>query len=263
MSAAGIVASYWVLPAGNAEGWIGAGDHDVIVNAHGSMSGVREIELTAPTGSAPRVRTYPCLMGVVALCPTDWSQTFTIAQDDLPEGASDLQAVATDGLGTRSDPVVKTVKVDRSAPELQLGGALSDAADSWLDDRAYALAIAASDGSPSQLRSGVRSIELLVDDVRQAFAEQECPTGSCPMQRVLQVDAAELAEGRHDVRVVAIDQAGNRTQRSFSVGVDRRVPELVLTGALAGEPDGQPGVLRVAAREPDLAATGSGVVRLS
>ena len=122
-------------------------------------------------------------------------------------------------MGTRSAAVTRTVRIDRSAPLLDVSGELRDAP--WLADRAYAATIAAQDGSATQPRSGMRSVELLVDGERRGFAEQPCAAGSCALQRTLSVDGSALAEGMHAVRVVAVDHVGLRAERSWSVGVDR------------------------------------------
>jgi hypothetical protein len=142
----------------------------VTVKAQGSLLGVRSIELSAPASSPPRVRTHPCVLGLL-LCPGTWTQTFTIAADELAEGASDVRAVAVDPLGGRSNAVVKTVRVDRAAPLLTVAGDLRGAAGGWLADRSYGVTIAARDGSSAQPRSGVRSVESLgfVEAVRDAF----------------------------------------------------------------------------------------------
>lgn len=243
-------------------GWVGHGGVPVAVSAHGSLLGVRSIELEVPAGTAPRVRTYPCLIDSVALCPMDWTQAFAIADADLAEGASVLRATVLDAAGTRSTPVERTVRVDRSAPLLDVSGELRDAANGWLADRAYDVGVVARDGSAAQLRSGVRSVELLVDGARHGFVEQECAAGSCALERTLTLDAAALGEGVHDVTVVAVDQIANRSEQSWRVGVDRRVPLVALSGALA-QADGTwldgASTLHVDAGEPAGGPAGSGV----
>jgi hypothetical protein len=49
-----------VTSVGVPEGWVASADVSVSVGAQGSLLGVRSIELAAPVGSVPRVRTYPC-----------------------------------------------------------------------------------------------------------------------------------------------------------------------------------------------------------
>ena len=109
-----------VTGVGVPAGWVGGANVPIVVQAHGSLLGVRSIELSAPAQAPPSTRTFPCLPTHVAVCPGDWSQSFSVAASALPEGPSSVVAVAADPLGVRSAPVAQTVRVDRSAPQLDV-----------------------------------------------------------------------------------------------------------------------------------------------
>ena len=241
-------------------GWVGPGTATITAEAQAPLLGIRSIELTTAASPAPSVRTYPCLPVSWSLCPARWAQTFAVASADLPEGSSEVRAIATDMLGLRSAAVVKALRVDRTAPQLDAGGELAGAANGWLADRAYDVTITARDGSPAQPRAGVRSVELLVNGARRGYGEQACAAGSCALERALSLDATWLAQGKHAVRVVATDHAANSSARSWSVGVDRTAPDLTLSGPLAGA--GSSTIDEVAALHAQASDRFSGTVRL-
>ena len=205
-------------------GWIGPGGGPTIEGTDPGL-GVKSLRLA---GAGDRV--HPCLGDRLSRCPASWSQRFDAAT--LPEGSSTLQASATDVLGKRSTTKPVAVKVDRSGPQLAVTGELRTAAGTFLGDRVYAVHAVASDGTVAAPRSGVRSLELLVDGARQELAQQTCAAGNCSLTRDFQLDATTLGEGDRQVVVRATDVVGNTSEQQWTVRIDRTAPAVTLSGEL-------------------------------
>lgn len=76
-----------------------------------------------------------------------------------------------------------------------------------------------NDGSTSSVaseRSGVRSVDILLDGESVEFAQQECEQGSCSLSRSWDFNTAEHPGGEHVVEVVAEDHLGHQQKQSFS-----------------------------------------------
>lgn len=131
-------------------------------------SGIKSFNLDFPTGP-DETRTRQCSGTGANRCPTQDSETFTYRTDSerFPnEGRHQLRATVTDarGVGTTSQPW--EVNVDRTPPELALSGALYDRRDQELPEGSYELVAQGTDGSDASAeseRSGVRSLDILLD----------------------------------------------------------------------------------------------------
>ena len=68
---------------------------------------------------------------------------------------------------------------------------------------------------------GVTSLELLVDGGQVGpAATQSCPDGGCSLDHTFTVNAADYGGGAHDVKLVAIDGAGNSSTESWRMNVN-------------------------------------------
>lgn len=141
---------------------------------------------------------------------------------EMPEGIVKPSGWATDALGNLAVKSEWQLKVDRSAPVLNLSGSLKQADDAGgpLTQQTYQLTVNATDGStalPSQQRSGVKRIEIYVDDIAQIFTpDQLCPAGNCSRATTFEFVSDDYSEGQHTVKVVAEDQLGHRSQQSLT-----------------------------------------------
>jgi RHS repeat-associated protein len=214
-------------------GWVGPGGGPTIEGTDPGL-GVKSLRLSG--AGAPVDRVHPCLGDRLSRCPASWSQRFDAAT--LPEGSSTLQASAVDVLGKRSTLKPVAVKVDRSGPQLAVTGELRAAAGTFLADRPYAVHAVATDGTAAAPRSGVRSLELLVDGGRREFADQTCAAGNCSLTRDFQLDASTLGEGDRQVVLRATDVVGNVSQQQWTVRIDRTAPTVALAGGLWDGRDG-------------------------
>jgi hypothetical protein len=129
---------------------------------------------------------------------------------------------AKDVVGNSSDPNQSyswSIKVDRSAPAAALSGALYDHRNTQLPAGTYGLHIEANDGSSasaSTQRSGVASVEVLVDGDQVDFSDQDCAGGNCPMTYDWTLDTDDYTAGHHTVDVLVDDQLGNEHVDTFS-----------------------------------------------
>src|SRR5215207_5698300 len=128
--------------------------------------------------------------------------------DDLPEGHRPVEVSAVSGAGVDGAAVRTQLKLDRSRPLAEAGGA----PDGW-SRTPVSLSLRGRD----QARlSGVRSLAWRLDGGKEATAEGDAAT----------VDVAE--DGRHTVMYRAIDGAGNSSEsRAVAVKVDTTPPETV------------------------------------
>lgn len=141
----------------------------------------------------------------------------------LPEGINTIRAsahqIAGEPYGTASFTGTWPAKVDRTGPELVLLGQLRRRTGGRVGGR-VPLQIMAVDGTDEEQRSGVRSIEVLVDGVRKHIVEAACPEGSCELDTNWILDAVQYLSGQRTITVRAEDWAGNASSESWSVTVD-------------------------------------------
>jgi YD repeat-containing protein len=138
----------------------------------------------------------------------------------------------------------QAVRDDTTPPEIELAGALYDARDD-LDGGGWTLEVHAEDGEAGSPGSGVAGISVKVDDPHDPFADEQpqdmCSESSnCALDGDFTIDADDLAEGDHELRVVVTDFAGNRSTRTLtihtSVAPDEPEPQAAARGAARTNP---------------------------
>jgi hypothetical protein len=145
--------------------------------------------------------------------------TTTTGTQRMAEGVDTITGTAYDATLKPTNYTAGTVKVDRTAPDIQLSGSLKQAEGTEVAPGHYQLVAALRDGNASgpdsARRSGVRSIEISIDNDPKLTDDQDCATDSCPMDKTLDVDTADLGGGSHTVKVTADDQMGHTSTQSF------------------------------------------------
>jgi YD repeat-containing protein len=150
----------------------------------------------------------------------------------FPEGESTATVVANDPMLKVSNQGSWTMKVDRTSPELNLSGQLATITneagtqehegdekapgeDDELSLPSYQLTIKATDGDATKKRSGVKNIEIYIDKKTEPesvpWSAQTCATYSCPMEETYTLNLTKLTPGAHTLKVVGVDQVGNKT----------------------------------------------------
>lgn len=173
---------------------------------------------------------HPCTGGILSNCPRTLTQPFGLNLDNVVEGISPISSVGIDVLGKSTVGNAQTVRVDRSAPGLDVTGTLKDAADDVAPNTAT-VRVAATDGSAAAPRSGVRSIEITVDGNRAFYDTQACDQ-SCPMTRDWTYQAADYGTGKHTIKVIARDGVDLAATDTWDIYSDDAGPEIATGGTL-------------------------------
>jgi streptogramin lyase len=154
----------------------------------------------------------------------------------LPDGEDTLRYRAEEAIsGTQSSEAEgKTkVKVDTKAPHnLQIEGL------PWgneLTERPYELTVEATDGEGSTIpSSGVKSIGLSIDGHEVGAPTGSCTIakGQCTATRKVTLNGAELGAGKHDIEIVALDNAGNQAHAYQPITIKHSTPVAFGPGSL-------------------------------
>lgn len=213
--------------------WKNSGTVDTVVSSSDKGMGIKRVGIT---GGSNASITSACTGGILSTCPQNPPAT-TISTNlaDLSDGIQQITGYAEDILGKRTNATPPlTVKIDRTAPELELGGTLalafSDPRFRGLYDAEHTLTVTARDEDSQRPESGAVSVsaELRRTDgsvVTSASKAQACAAGqncplSLPQPYVVRTD--EVPDGAYNVVVKAADAAGNSTERMQDVIIDRR-----------------------------------------
>ena len=146
----------------------------------------------------------------------------------LPDGSQKLRYRSEEAIsGTKSleSEGTATIKVDTKGPHnVEIEGL------PWgneLSEKAYELTLKATDGEGTTVASsGIKSLALLVDGHEVGTPSGSCtvPTGACTATTKRTVNGAELGSGRHDIELVALDNAGNKTVAFEPVTIRHSTP---------------------------------------
>lgn len=154
--------------------------------------------------------------------PSPTGDPFSYNTDNLAEGVHNAQVSAKDLLGNTSPDLAYNwqIKVDRTPPSIDTSGTLTDGT-TVSGDTPYTLHVHATDGStasPASQRSGVQSVEILLDDEEQNFFEQECVSnGNCPLDADWSLTAADVPAGTHTVTIEATDMLGQVSSKTLTI----------------------------------------------
>ncbi|HEX5984871.1 MAG TPA: hypothetical protein VFY69_11750, partial [Solirubrobacterales bacterium] len=219
-------------PWGYPTGWIKDGEK-FTVNAPVSDPGLGVKKSSFhPTGAVTLFSTLGCDGHYSNPCPANHTFQFAVGADSFDEGEKTVEFSAEDVLEKGSNTQEWPLKVDRTPPEVVLGGQLAiatgetqgdenDNKDRALTLPVYNLQIDATDGklpgevaSGADKRSGVKSIEVFLDQKTTPEASWEassCPAGNCPLSKTFALKLNELgALTEHTLRVLVRDFAGNK-----------------------------------------------------
>lgn len=141
-------------------------------------------------------------------CPLTHSYTFDGGSPAHPSGQYKIEFLAYDHVGNPAGEKSWTFYVwnERVPPRVELSGPATQPVNPGPQ-----LHIEATDRIDGVDGSGVKSVEVLVDGVRERLYDRTCPSSGCPQQWSIDhvIDSSRYAEGTHTVRVVAKDLSGN------------------------------------------------------
>lgn len=197
------------------------------------------------------------------------SREWVMKADEYTVGAHKVEVFATDGAGNRQE---KTLSVethgDRTAPTVALSGSITEQATLGKTLPSYKVKVTATDPGPAEERkSGVASIKIIVDGKVVDSVSPGCPAEGCSLTREWTLTSSSYAAGWHWMEVVATDAAGKQKVgfREFELKRDTTAPELTLSGALPGAPEGwvQQGTRSATADATDQGGYGVKQIRFS
>jgi tripartite motif-containing protein 71 len=220
--------------AGFPSGWVKGGQSfTATANIYDPGLGVQNVGVY-PKGRPEVFHVSPgsqCSGGKTNPCPYSRSAQFSLNEGHFDEGEREVQVSGYDPTGEVSNTIVRTIRVDRTAPKLAFTGTLATATDEdepdsedpekW-DELArpiYSLSINATDGSndsPEKKRSGVKRVEIYLDDkLAQSPWRLDSCASSCEINRTYDLQLAPLATGKHKLKVVAYDWLEQSLERTI------------------------------------------------
>jgi len=237
------------------DGWVENANFNASATATDGGFGVAQFELWRRAPNGAKLQEKPLGVDVWPLtsqwsgqceytrrpvhCLANDQKTFSHSTAGDPDGVVTYGVRAQDMVSNWSGYSEFTVKLDRSAPRIDVtGGALWDQRNQVADHRNEGLY---DETAPLHVEavddhSGARSIEVYVDGVSQrsrgGYVSTDCPvTGACRRTLDWTLRPDDYPDGDHTIRIVARDQLADSNGstanahtaiREFQVTVDRR-----------------------------------------
>jgi hypothetical protein len=207
--------------------WVGNTALPIAFAATDTGLGVKSIELKEIVGQGKTWATsLSCSGAHWGPCPRTWKNTdagspaLVYKPTELAQGAHKFSAVARDALTNASAPYEFTLKVDHTAPKVELSGT---AVNQTLFQRPRYTVIAKDfDGTTAEPQSGIASTEVMIDGKKVDSAVPGCAgTENCAITREWILNSSQYAVGKHTIVVKATDGVGNVTEKTVSVTVER------------------------------------------
>lgn len=225
--------------------------------------GINSFGVTFPGGGYPTRSVFAtaCNKPFVppyAPCPQAPPPIDVPIRQTVPEGIHTINADATTpGLASAATSTA-TLKVDRQAPLISAGGSFFAADGVVSSSTNYDFDIEATDSGPGTATSGIRKIELYVDDVLIKTvdnATQCAAAAGCPQTSTMDhsLDASSYGDGEHTAEVVVTDAAGNEEGETAAVDFAHVDPLPIHSIDVMGDSDGP---VKLAGAQPgDLAGS--------
>lgn len=225
------------------EGWVNNAAPVIPYSATDTGLGIKEVTVAQVGGANKWANSLTCSGTVSYPCPRSWkSENYPLQYQPsaLPQGIDKMTATAKDPTGNTSVPYEFTLKVDHTAPKVEL---LGTAVNQTLFQRPRYTVIANDyDGTKAEPQSGIAGTEVTVDGKKVDSATAGCAgTDNCSFTREWVLKSDEYTVGKHTVIVKATDGVGNTTEKTLYVTVERdKTPPEILTetGSLENAPSG-------------------------
>lgn len=243
----------WVGP-GESSSWTNAGPASLHFKVGDSGLGVQRVTAKEVTGtggtkalSPVQEVTLPCSGLAVSACPATYEPgvsgepKFEVPTSGLEQGTDTLRLVATDPIGNQSEVGKVQVKVDHTAPELTVGGTITEQASLGTHLASYGINIKAKDGTTEHPQSGVASFEVKVNGTKIGGQAKGCTTSNCLVEEELSLVASQYPDGTYTLEVTAEDAVGLKAppkQVIFQINHDTTEPSITTSGTLMSAPEG-------------------------
>ncbi len=229
------------------EGWVGNTAPAIPYSVTDTGLGVKEMKIGQVGGGPPTqwITSLTCSGNASYPCPRSWKSgvtypTLKYTPGNLPQGIDKMTAVAKDPAGNTSAPYEFTLKVDHTAPKVELAG--TAVSQTLFQRPRYTLIAKNYDGTTTEPQSGIASTEIKVDGQKVDSATAGCAgTNNCSFTREWFLKSDEYSVGKHTVVIKVTDGAGNSTEKTIYVTVERDTtpPEILEeTGSLENAPSG-------------------------
>ena len=189
---------------------------EVQVAGHTFTTAVDSDETKAPcvgTSLSP----CPRQAGSAVNTPNVQAQPYYDPAELPPTGEIQATYTATDPVGNVSSAKPFTLKIDHKDPKVTLSGSLTEQAaiGDGLDE--YTLDYTATDGTAFEPQSGVKKVEVKVDEKTYKTDRPGCTTKNCEDRETWILDASQFSYGKHTVEVIAEDAVGRPTTKTLEI----------------------------------------------
>ncbi len=165
-------------------------------------------------------------------------ETAALAYDpkSLPTG-KDTVAVAfgdvvfgpSGGAANHATAGAVTLKIDHTAPGVELSGPLTEQESLGTLQSEYPLTIKATDGTEADPQSGVAKVEVKVDGKTEQTWNPGCATENCSFSGSWTLKTSEYSAESHEVEVLVTDAAGVVSENTLDVELGEAPPQTSFT----------------------------------
>jgi RHS repeat-associated protein len=181
----------------------------------------------------------PCAGTAVHPCPRvakSGETPLTYDPKALPTGKDrvifafdDVAFAPSGGGGNHVTGGIATLKIDHTAPEVTLTGALTEQEKLGTLKTEYPLNIKAVDGTEADPQSGVAKVEVKVDGKAKQTWSQGCATEDCAFSNSWTLKTSEYTAASHEVEVLVTDAAGVVSEETIEVDLGESPPQTSFT----------------------------------
>lgn len=243
--------TFTAAPGNVPTGWVNTGEYALSYQAQDTGLGVAGFT-TEVEGQPTTAHTFalPCNGTNQSPCPRVAKSTETgrpavkLNPQDAPTGIDRFQVGVYDPLNGYeqggTDPVphkssaTVTLKVDHTAPEVALSGALTEQEKVGTKLAEYPLTVTATDGTEADPQSGLAKVEVKVDGKKVTMANEatwnpNCTTQNCTVSSTWTLKASGYTVGSHEVEVLATDAVGNVSNTVLEIEAGQGAPQTSFT----------------------------------
>lgn len=135
----------------------------------------------------------------------------------------------TAGSGEHAAGGIVELKIDHTAPEVTLSGALTEEEELGTLQSEYPLNIKATDGTEADPQSGVAKVEVKVDGKARQTWNPGCATEDCSFTGAWTLKTSEYTAASHEVEVLVTDAAGVVSESTIEIDLGEAPPQTSFT----------------------------------